>query len=161
MEKLLPVIYYDNTIQSWYRMLKKGVKEGRWTEKFISRVRFNRDLVTACPDISEMTLGSDAEFVVIASDGVWDYISSSEVVSFVRNQLRQHGNVQVACESLANLALDRRTQDNISIVIADLGLTDWQNLPPERQNTLYELGQAVATVGIVTLGIWISSLLSV
>lgn len=142
-------------------MLKKGLEEGRWSEKFISRVRFNGDLVTACPDISEVALGSDAEFVIIASDGVWDYMSSSEVVSFVRNQLRQHGNVQLACDSLAQMALDRRSQDNISIVIADLGFTDWQNLPEERQNILYELGQAVATVSIVSLGIWIFSILSV
>ncbi|KAF7816676.1 protein phosphatase 2C 57 isoform X1 [Senna tora] len=141
-------------------MLRKGVEEGRWSEKFISRVRLNNDLVIACPDIYQVALGSDAEFVVLASDGLWDYMSSSEAVSFVRDQLRKHGNIQIACEALAQAALDRRTQDNVSIIIADLGRTDWQNLPLQQQNVIYEMVQAIATIGIVALGIWFSSQIS-
>ncbi|CAO2838594.1 unnamed protein product [Amaranthus hypochondriacus] len=140
-------------------MVEEGVMEGRWSQKFASRVKFNDDLVVARPDISHVVLGSDAELVVLASDGLWDYINSSEVVSIVRNELRQHGNVQRACESLANTALDRRSQDNISIIIADLGKTDWQNLPPDQQNVMLEFGQAFVTLGVVSLGIWLSSML--
>ncbi|XP_068329990.1 protein phosphatase 2C 57-like [Pyrus communis] len=142
-------------------MLKKGVEERRWTEKFASRVQFNGDLITASPDVFQVTFGTDSEFVLLASDGLWDYINSSDAVSFVRNQLRKHGDVQLACDALAEAALDQRSQDNISIVIADLGRTDWQGLPFQQQNVVYEFGQALATVGIVSLGIWIStSLLS-
>lgn len=142
-------------------MLKKGVNEGRWSEKFVSRVQLNKDLVIASPDIFQVSLGSDAEFVLLASDGLWDYMNSSDAVKFVRNQLRQHGDVQLACDALARAALDQHSQDNISIVIADLGRTDWRNLPLQRQNVAYELAQAFATIGIVSLGIWMSSLLSV
>ncbi|GAB2221890.1 hypothetical protein Droror1_Dr00013083 [Drosera rotundifolia] len=123
-------------------------------------VQFRGDLVIARPEVYPVALGSDAEFILLASDGLWDYMSSSEAVSFVRKELSQHGDVQLACESLAKAALDRRSQDNISIVIADLGRTEWRGLPVERQNIFYELGQAFATVGIVSLGIWMSSLLS-
>lgn len=35
--------------------------------------------------------------------------------------------------------------------------TDWQNLPLQQQNVIYELVQALATIGIVSLGIWFSS----
>ncbi|RZC17988.1 Protein phosphatase 2C 57 [Glycine soja] len=142
------------------RMLQKGVQEGRWSAKFISRVQLNNDLVVAYPDIYQVALGSDAEFVVLASDGLWDYMGSSEAVSIVRDQLRKHGNIQQACEALAEAALDRRTQDNVSIIIADLGRTDWKNAPLERQNTILELVQALATIGIVSIGIWFSSQLS-
>ncbi|XP_021763794.1 protein phosphatase 2C 57-like [Chenopodium quinoa] len=138
-------------------MVEGGVKEGRWSQKFASRVKFNGDLVIARPDIIQVVLGSDAELVLLASDGLWDYINSSEAVSFVREELRQHGNVQQACESLANAALDRRSQDNISIIIADLGKTDWQNLPADKENVLYEFGQAFVTLGVVSLGMWLSS----
>ncbi|XVE64422.1 hypothetical protein DITRI_Ditri07aG0099400 [Diplodiscus trichospermus] len=141
-------------------MLKKGVDERRWSEKFISRVVFNGDLVIASPDTFKVALGSDAEFVLLASDGLWDYINSSEAVTFVRNQLREHGDVQVACNALAQAALDKGSQDNISIIIADLGHTDWQSLPLQQQNFLYEFSQALATVGIVSLGIWLSSQVS-
>ncbi|KAJ0045554.1 hypothetical protein Pint_05087 [Pistacia integerrima] len=141
-------------------MLKKGVDEGRWSEKFVSRVKLNEDLVIALPDIFQIDLGSDAEFILLASDGLWDYMNNSEAVTFVRNQLQQHGDVQVACEALAQAALDRHSQDNVSIVIADLGRTDWQNLPLQQQNIVYEFGQAFATIGIVSLAIWMSSQLS-
>ncbi|EEF27824.1 protein phosphatase 2C 57 isoform X2 [Ricinus communis] len=141
-------------------MLQKGVKEGRWSEKFISRVQFNGDLMTASPDVFQVALGSDAEFIMLASDGLWDYMNSSDAVSFVRNQLRQHGDVQLACEELAQAALDLRSQDNVSIIIADLGQTDWRNLPLQKQNILLEFGQAIATIGVVSLGIWLSSQLS-
>ncbi|XWS61349.1 hypothetical protein CRYUN_Cryun07bG0118600 [Craigia yunnanensis] len=155
------------------QMLKKGVEERRWSEKIISQyifygsflsfifplliVVFNGDLVVASPDTFKVALGSDAEFVLLASDGLWDYINSLEAVAFVRNQLREHGDVQVACDALAQAALDQGSQDSVSIIIADLGHTEWQSLPIQQQNVLYEFGQALATVGIVSLGIWLSS----
>ncbi|KAL6884625.1 hypothetical protein ACP4OV_010561 [Aristida adscensionis] len=101
-------------------MLIKGVKEGRWTEKFISRIHFKGDLIISSPDVSLVELGPDVEFVLLATDGLWDYVKCSEAVAFVRDQLRQHGDVQLACEALGQKALDQRSQDNISIVIADL-----------------------------------------
>ncbi|KZV36439.1 hypothetical protein F511_15944 [Dorcoceras hygrometricum] len=143
-----------------YEMLAKGVEEGRWTEKFVSRIRFNGDLITSSPDVSQVSLGPDAEFILLASDGLWDYIKSPEAVDFVRNHLRQHGDVQMASEALAQLALDRFSQDNVSIIIADLGRTDWRNLPEQQQNFVYEWAQAIATISIVSLGIWMSSLFS-
>lgn len=102
-------------------MLTKGLEEGKWSEKFISRIQFKGDLVTATPDIFQVSLGSDSEFMILASDGLWDYINSSDAVNFVRDQLRQHGDVQLACEELGQLALDRYSLDNVSIIIADLG----------------------------------------
>ncbi|XP_062213028.1 probable protein phosphatase 2C 5 isoform X2 [Phragmites australis] len=141
-------------------MLVKGVKEGRWTEKFISRVQFKGDLIISSPDVSLVELGPDVEFVLLATDGLWDYIKSSEAVALVRDQLRQHGDVQLACEALGQKALDQRSQDNISIVIADLGRTNWKELPVETPNLFLELSQAVVTLGAVSVGIWISSFLT-
>ncbi|KAJ8554282.1 hypothetical protein K7X08_024960 [Anisodus acutangulus] len=138
-------------------MLEKGVKEGRWPEKFASRIQFKGDLVTASPDVLQVPLASDAEFVLLASDGLWDYMKRDEIVDIVRNQLREHGDVQVACEALARTALDRRTQDNVSIVIADLGRTDWRNLPVQKQNFVFELGQALVTICFVSIGVWLST----
>ncbi|KAL0739075.1 hypothetical protein Bca4012_015285 [Brassica carinata] len=131
-----------------HEMLKKGVDEGRWSEKFVSRIEFKGDMVVATPDIYQVPLTSDVEFIILASDGLWDYMKSKDVVSFL------------ACEALAQVALDRRSEDNISIIIADLGRTEWKKLPVQRQNMVVELVQAAATVGIVTVGIWMTSLLS-
>ncbi|XP_047342020.1 protein phosphatase 2C 57 [Impatiens glandulifera] len=142
-------------------MMQKGIEEGRWTEKFASRIQFKGDLVTATPDIFQIPVGSDAELLLLASDGLWDYMTSSDAVNFLRNQLRQHGDVQLACEALGQAALDGGSQDNISIIVADLGRTDWQSLPVAKENILIEVIQVVATIGVVSFGIWLSSALSI
>ncbi|XWS61352.1 hypothetical protein CRYUN_Cryun07bG0118600 [Craigia yunnanensis] len=80
-----------------------------------TQVVFNGDLVVASPDTFKVALGSDAEFVLLASDGLWDYINSLEAVAFVRNQLREHGDVQVACDALAQAALVINCNSNLSI----------------------------------------------
>ncbi|CAL5415624.1 unnamed protein product [Camellia sinensis] len=80
-----------------------------------------------------------------------------------RRELRKgdgHKNLFLACEALGKAALDRRSQDNVNIVIVDLGRTDWQSLPHQKENFVYELGQAFATVSILSLGLRMSSLLS-
>ncbi|KAL8519513.1 hypothetical protein ACS0TY_010445 [Phlomoides rotata] len=140
-------------------MVKKGVREGRWTEKFASRVRLSGDLVTASPDVFQLILGPDAEFIVLASDGLWDYVKGWDVVNFIRNELRQHGNVQMASEGLAQMALNQGSADNISIIVADLGRTDWKNLAVQKENVVFEVGQAVATISFVSFGIWTLSTL--
>lgn len=139
-------------------MLEEGVREGKWTGKFVSRIKLSGDWVTATPDIYHADLGPDIEFIIVASDGLWDCMHSSDAVKFVRNQLRQHRDVQFACEALANAALKRNTQDNVSIIIADFGRVAQQDGPDEEQNFGSEILQATATVGTVTLGIWLSSL---
>lgn len=55
-----------------YEMLAKGVKKGRWTEKFISRIKFKGDLIVSSPDVCLVELGPDVEFVLLATDGLWD-----------------------------------------------------------------------------------------
>ncbi|CAL5342519.1 unnamed protein product [Camellia sinensis] len=80
-----------------------------------------------CGDISVSLAFGDMRFKTKKND--------LEAVNFVRNQLQQHRDVQ-----------DRRSRDNISIVIADLGRTDWQSLPRQKENFVYELGQDFATI---------------
>lgn len=137
-------------------MLDDGVRDGTWTSKFATRIAINGDWVTPAPEITHTTV-RDAEFIILASDGLWDTLKSSEAVQIVRNQLRQHGNAQRASEFLAKIALDKSGQDNVSIVIADFGKVQQQ--PDgrfEMQNIGSEVGQAVLTVGIVALGVWLS-----
>lgn len=40
--------------------------------------------MTAVPDIYEMDLGTDVEFILLASDGLWDYMKrSAEMCLFI------------------------------------------------------------------------------
>lgn len=141
-------------------MLEEGVKARLWTSKFASRVELNGDWITAAPDVSQVTL-EDVDFIILGSDGLWDYIQSSDAVCFVRNQLRRHGDAQRACEALAKLALDKNGQDNVSVVIADFGKVPCEpNAPLEDPNVVKEVGQLVLILSVVGLGIFLSQFAS-
>ena len=38
-------------------------------------MQFSGDLVVSSPDVFQEALGSDAEFLLLASDGLWDYMN--------------------------------------------------------------------------------------
>ncbi|XP_015607689.1 probable protein phosphatase 2C T23F11.1 [Cephus cinctus] len=44
-------------------------------------------MVTALPEVEEHEITDDWEFVILACDGIWDVMSSEEVVEFVRSRL--------------------------------------------------------------------------
>jgi len=48
---------------------------------------FTGDLVTATPDVKEVMLTEEDEFIVLACDGLWDVMSSQEVCDLVRSKL--------------------------------------------------------------------------
>lgn len=47
------------------------------------------------PDVSEVALGAEDEFLVMATDGLWDVISSQDVVTLARNNLKKGLSPQV------------------------------------------------------------------
>ena len=44
--------------------------------------------VTAEPEVSREALGKGDQFIILASDGVWDVMTSQEAVSYVHGMLR-------------------------------------------------------------------------
>ena len=48
-----------------------GCRVGQWDEEFAQSVHFKESPIVATPDVTEMILGDEDEFVVIASDGLW------------------------------------------------------------------------------------------
>ena len=77
--------------------------------------------VISKPDILEFSVDATHEFVVIASDGLWDVFTSQECVNFVRWQLQeQDGDLTKTAEALVAAAFTRGTADNTSAVICAL-----------------------------------------
>ena len=44
---------------------------GQWDQEFVDSVSFRESPIVAAPDVTEMPLRPDDEFLVIASDGLW------------------------------------------------------------------------------------------
>ena len=78
--------------------------------------------VTSHPDVLEIELTDDDEFLVLCSDGVWEFISSEEAVELVSKYVKAHA--KQAAEKLAQLAWTRWLQhedevvDDITVIVA-------------------------------------------
>lgn len=73
--------------------------------------------VISKPDVMHFTVEEHHEFVVLASDGLWDVFPPQECVNFVRKQLFKTKNIDRTAAELIQKALKRGSQDNVSVVI--------------------------------------------
>ncbi len=55
--------------------------------------------ITALPDIRTVTLDDQDEFMVIACDGIWNFMSSQDVIDFVRHRIEKKSLSQI-CEEV-------------------------------------------------------------
>lgn len=90
------------------------------TDEFASRVDFTGDPLVCIPDVTEMDLTSTDDFIIVATDGLWDVMSSAEAVRFVRRQLKKRLTIQKITEELVDLANKRYTTDNVAVILIDL-----------------------------------------
>ena len=101
-------------------MMKDFKEEHAQLKKEGQTKPFTADLVVSDADVSETSWMDDDEFVLIASDGVWDKISSQEAVTFVRNKLKTSNQLGRIAEGLCDMAIDARSGDNCCVIIVML-----------------------------------------
>lgn len=93
------------------------------TKKLYWDREFTRDLVTAEPDVIVHPILASDEFLVIASDGIWDALKKNRhVTNFVRRELQQNPSVRRAAENLVKFVVKRmgKRSDNCTVVIVML-----------------------------------------
>jgi serine/threonine protein phosphatase PrpC len=106
--------------------LKQGVADGAWTADFAraAAARLRGDPVVPTPDVTQVAMGAADEFVIVASDGLWDVCSSADAVRVARSAFRRGRGAAGAAAALADAASKRRTPDNVAVVVVDLGRGD-------------------------------------
>ena len=67
--------------------------------------------------MQEEHLDSTAEFLVLASDGLWDVLSNQDAVTLVRDMVQKDNDVEGAAGKLTQEAINRGSNDNVSCVI--------------------------------------------
>ncbi|XP_076902499.1 putative protein phosphatase 2C 47 [Bidens hawaiensis] len=77
----------------------------------------NSKVLTAEPDVRQMVLTDNDEFMIIACDGIWDVMSNQEAVGIVRCQLRLHNDPQRCANELINRALRLDATDNLTAIV--------------------------------------------
>jgi len=78
--------------------------------------------VIASPHVYELNRSTDDEFIIIATDGIWDVMNGSQAVTFVRSKLKSDPMLSMTevADALVRRALRNRTQDNIACIVIDL-----------------------------------------
>ncbi|KAL4341357.1 hypothetical protein GQ457_08G012920 [Hibiscus cannabinus] len=73
--------------------------------------------VTAEPEITETVLSADDEFLVMASDGLWDVVSETEVMTIIRDTVKEPA---MCSKRLATEAVERGSKDNVTVIVVFL-----------------------------------------
>merc|ERR1712129_569075 len=77
-------------------LLVTGVQDGMWSQKFADKQNITETPVVCTPDIVEMALTPTDEFVIVATDGVWDVLSSAQAAKLVRNNLKESARLKIS-----------------------------------------------------------------
>ncbi|GKV03145.1 hypothetical protein SLEP1_g15500 [Rubroshorea leprosula] len=81
-----------------------------------------KQIVTANPDINTVELCDDDDFMVLACDGIWDCMSSQQLVDFIHEQLALESKLSVVCERVLDKCLAPSTVggegcDNMTMIL--------------------------------------------
>lgn len=71
----------------------------------------------ADPEVQEAELSKEDEFLIIASDGLWDVVRSELAVDIARRELMSSNDPQRCCEALVKEALRMHSTDNVTVVV--------------------------------------------
>lgn len=80
------------------------------------------------PDVSTMTRSLDDEYLLLATDGLWDVLTNEEAYRIIRHTVASNQAqgvdiaecIQSSANRLTRIALDRGSRDNITVVLLDL-----------------------------------------
>ncbi|OEL17350.1 putative protein phosphatase 2C 74 [Dichanthelium oligosanthes] len=77
--------------------------------------------VVAEPAVTRVSLAAGCEFLVIASDGLWDKVSNQEAVDVVSRSRRTAAtSVGRSCVELVDMARFRGGRDDVTVMVVDL-----------------------------------------
>jgi serine/threonine protein phosphatase PrpC len=72
------------------------------------------------PDVIEHLVDPSDQFLLLASDGLFDVLTSQQAVNFVLRKLQTHGDVQLAAQELVLKSQAYFAHDNVSVIIVAL-----------------------------------------
>jgi len=89
--------------------------------------------LSAVPEMIEFPLDKDKdEFVLVACDGLWEVMSGQGAINHIRMTLKNtKGDLLKAAEGLVAKAMELKTSDNVTVVIAFLPVAEriWTSQP--------------------------------
>ncbi|KAG2714056.1 hypothetical protein I3760_03G008300 [Carya illinoinensis] len=75
-----------------------------------------KDWVISEPEIESLRLTSDCDFLIMASDGLWDKVNDQEAVDVVSKEK----NLLKSCKKLVDMSCSRGNMDDITVMLINL-----------------------------------------
>ncbi|KAF9617122.1 hypothetical protein IFM89_034172 [Coptis chinensis] len=102
-----------------------------------------KQIITANPDINTVDLCDDDDFLVLACDGIWDCMSSQQLVDFIHEQLISESTLSAVCERVFDRCLAPSTAggqgcDNMTMILVQFKKTSQSKLPVKKQTSTSE-----------------------
>ncbi len=82
--------------------------------------KFTGDLIIAEPEVLCRQMCGSEEFLIAASDGLWDVIDADLATLLVRNQRQAGRTAKAAAQELVDTAMKLGTSDNVSVIVVYL-----------------------------------------
>nr|GMD22301.1 probable protein phosphatase 2C 25 [Ipomoea batatas] len=76
--------------------------------------------ITAEPETRILTLDSQLDFLILASDGLWDKVSTQEAVDVARAFCVDKSQLLSGCKKLIDLSVSRGSIDDVSVMLIPL-----------------------------------------
>ncbi|GLJ16670.1 hypothetical protein SUGI_0286170 [Cryptomeria japonica] len=85
--------------------------------------------VTAEPELHKLSITSNCEFLILASDGLWDKVGNQEAVDLARDFYTENSTsfssireslIMGSCKKLVEVAVNRGSKDDVTVLIVDL-----------------------------------------
>ncbi|TMW97548.1 hypothetical protein EJD97_005337 [Solanum chilense] len=89
--------------------------------------------LTAEPEVQQLLLTEDDEFMILGCDGIWDVMSNQDAVNVVRHELRLHNDPQQSARELVNQALCKDTDDNLTAIVVCFTSPDHRTSVPSQR----------------------------
>ncbi|XP_042904399.1 probable protein phosphatase 2C 6 [Parasteatoda tepidariorum] len=89
--------------------------------------------VTVEPSITTLAVEEKDEFIIVASDGIWNSMSSQEVVDFITMRLKEEENLRIISEELFRLIISPDTSgdgtgcDNMTCILIKLNPSEFNH----------------------------------
>lgn len=92
--------------------------------KMNKKLPAEEQMISALPDIKKITIGPEDEFMVLACDGIWNFMTSDDVVEFVQERIADPTKkLSEICEEMFDYCLAPHTKgdgtgcDNMTAII--------------------------------------------
>ncbi|XP_052195091.1 probable protein phosphatase 2C 47 [Diospyros lotus] len=96
------------------------------------------------PELEQIVLTEEDEFLIMGCDGLWDVMSSQYAVTIVRKELMLHNDPEKCSRVLVREALKRNTCDNLTVLVVCFS----QDPPPPIEVPKFHRRRSISAEGL-------------